>query len=58
MVAVFHLNVIGFVSELTIVRNASFFVEFFFVLSGFVIAYSYGEKINKGEPQNSEKIVR
>lgn len=58
MVAVFHLNVIGFVSELTIVRNASFFVEFFFVLSGFVIAYSYGEKINNNHKLKEFAVKR
>ncbi|CAH7217580.1 Acyltransferase family protein [Vibrio chagasii] len=45
MVAIYHLKVIGVVSELTIVKNSSLFVEFFFVLSGFVIAYSYGDRI-------------
>ncbi len=45
IVAVAHLNVVGVISDLTIVKNAFFFVDFFFVLSGFVIAYSYGDKV-------------
>ncbi|MCL1057882.1 acyltransferase [Shewanella gelidimarina] len=41
MVAVYHLHVVGFITELNFVRNSYLFVEFFFVLSGFVISYSY-----------------
>ncbi|ANU38618.1 acyltransferase family protein [Vibrio scophthalmi] len=46
MVAIFHLNVVGGVSNLAIVKNSPLFVEFFFVLSGFVISYSYGNRIS------------
>lgn len=40
MVAIYHLHVAGIVTELNFVRNSYLFVEFFFVLSGFVISYS------------------
>lgn len=46
MVAVYHLHVSGFITELNFVMNSYLFVEFFFVLSGFVIAYSYTGKLN------------
>lgn len=46
MVAVYHLHVSGIITELNFVRNSYLFVEFFFVLSGFVIASSYIGKIN------------
>ncbi len=43
-VVVYHLHVIGVFSELGFFRNADLFVEFFFVLSGFVLAHTYGAK--------------
>lgn len=46
MVAIYHLKVVGVISELTIVKNSGLFVEFFFILSGFVITHSYGNRIN------------
>lgn len=48
MVALFHLRVQSHVSELGLVRNAYLFVDFFFVLSGFVIAAGYGERLAGG----------
>lgn len=45
MVAIYHLHVNGVITELNFVRNSYLFVEFFFVLSGFVIAYNYSKKI-------------
>jgi len=41
-VALYHLHVHQSVTELAFFRNAEFFVDFFFVLSGFVLAHSYG----------------
>tara|TARA_R110002111_G_scaffold186906_9_gene252646 strand:- start:509 stop:1126 length:618 start_codon:yes stop_codon:yes gene_type:complete len=43
-VVVFHMNFIGSITELSFFRGSSIFVEFFFVLSGFVLAHSYGFK--------------
>lgn len=40
-VVLYHLRVSGSVTELTIFRNSYLFVEFFFVLSGFVLSYAY-----------------
>lgn len=43
-VVVFHLHVANSVTELQFFRNAEIFVEFFFVLSGFVLAHAYGSQ--------------
>lgn len=43
-VVVFHMHFIGSITELDFFRGSSIFVEFFFVLSGFVLAHGYGFK--------------
>ncbi|MGH8669260.1 MAG: acyltransferase family protein [Burkholderiales bacterium] len=48
MVALFHVNAYSHVAELQLVRNAYLFVDFFFVLSGFVIAATYAERLAGG----------
>jgi peptidoglycan/LPS O-acetylase OafA/YrhL len=48
LVAAHHLEVHGFLYWQPVVRNAWLFVDFFFVLSGFVIAHAYGEKLTDG----------
>lgn len=48
LVALERLQAHGFFYSLPIVRNSYLFVDFFFVLSGFVIAHAYGEKIADG----------
>ncbi|MGL1958244.1 MAG: acyltransferase [Colwellia sp.] len=45
-VVVFHMRLIGAVTELDFFRGSELFVEFFFVLSGFVLAHGYGFKKN------------
>jgi len=45
MVALMHINSISHISESTLVRQSWLFVDFFFVLSGFVIAHGYLGKI-------------
>jgi len=40
-VVFYHLHVAGSVTELAFFRGSSVFVEFFFVLSGFVLAHGY-----------------
>ena len=40
-VVVFHLSIVGAISEWEFFRHSHLFVPFFFVLSGFVIAYVY-----------------
>jgi hypothetical protein len=46
MVALFHLNLLSAIYSLDLVRNAYLFVDFFFVLSGFVITHTYGERMD------------
>lgn len=48
LVAAHHLEVRGFLYWQPLVRNAWLFVDFFFVLSGFVIAHAYGENLSRG----------
>ncbi|HWD49216.1 MAG TPA: acyltransferase [Rhizomicrobium sp.] len=48
LVALHHLNANGHFYTWPLVRNAWLFVDFFFVLSGFVIAYAYGERLRDG----------
>lgn len=45
LVALHHLNANGHFYTWPLVRNAWLFVDFFFVLSGFVIAYAYGKRL-------------
>lgn len=45
LVAMFHLNVLSTLYSLDFIRNAYLFVDFFFVLSGFVITHSYGDRL-------------
>ncbi|EJL6506882.1 acyltransferase [Vibrio cholerae] len=45
-VVVFHMHLVDSVTELEFFRASSIFVEFFFVLSGFVLVHGYAFKIN------------
>jgi hypothetical protein len=49
LVAIFHLNILSAIYSLDFVRNAYLFVDFFFVLSGFVITHSYGNRLGNLE---------
>lgn len=48
MVALFHFNVFSHVQSARIIQNAYLFVDFFFVLSGFVIAANYQARLMQG----------
>lgn len=43
-----HFDANGYISQLPFLRNAFLFVDFFFVLSGFVIGSSYGARLTAG----------
>src|SRR5579862_6600339 len=45
MVALMHVNSLNHISQATIVQQSWLFVDFFFVLSGFVIAFTYLDRI-------------
>ena len=48
LVALFHLNAYGHFYFIPLVRSSYLFVDFFFVLSGFVISYTYLSRLNAG----------
>jgi peptidoglycan/LPS O-acetylase OafA/YrhL len=58
LVALFHLNLYSVVYSLDFIRNAYLFVDFFFVLSGFVITYSYADRLRTLEDLSSFAIRR
>ncbi len=45
-VAIFHAHALHTFTELRFFRNADYFVNFFFVLSGFVLCHSYGGRLS------------
>lgn len=48
MIVVYHMPTSGWIWTLSIVRNGFLAVTFFFVLSGFVIGTTYGERLGRG----------
>lgn len=58
LVALFHLHTTGTMTNLKLVTNGWIFVDFFFVLSGFVIAASYGERLRAGFPVREFMVLR
>jgi hypothetical protein len=55
LVAIFHLNILSAIYGLDFIRNAYLFVDFFFVLSGFVITHSYADRL--GTPEGVATFV-
>ncbi len=49
MVALFHFQANSHIAHTLIVRNSWLFVDFFFVLSGFVITASYRDRLTSGQ---------
>jgi peptidoglycan/LPS O-acetylase OafA/YrhL len=43
-VVIHHMHYVGSISELSFFKHSSLFVEFFFILSGFVLAHAYAYK--------------
>lgn len=43
-VVIFHMHFIDSITELSFFRGSAIFVEFFFILSGFVLAHGYGSR--------------
>lgn len=46
LVAVFHCRTSGYLDGLSLVRNSYLFVDFFFVLSGFVVSHAYLHRLD------------
>ncbi|MGL4996468.1 MAG: acyltransferase family protein [Deefgea sp.] len=57
-VVVFHLHLLQGFSEWDFFRSAGLMVEFFFTLSGFVLAYRYGEEPVDGDGFHRYMIAR
>ena len=49
LVALFHVPIIGVMRQVTLVSNGYLFVDFFFVLSGFVIATVYERRLGDAD---------
>src|SRR5258708_35067428 len=48
LVALFHLDAYSHLYEVPFLRNSWLFVDFFFVLSGFIIAANYRQRLSEG----------
>jgi len=57
-VVLFHANFASHLYGLPLIRNSYLSVDFFFVLSGFVIACAYGEQLTTGNDMRSFLIKR
>ena len=58
LVAVFHFHAYGFLYTSPFLRNFYLFVDFFFVLSGFVIAWNYADKLTSVQALKGFMILR
>jgi hypothetical protein len=58
LVAAHHIEAHGWLYWQPLIRNAWLFVDFFFVLSGFVIAHAYGDKLEVASEIRSFVIRR
>ena len=57
-VVLHHLPAANGLAALPLAQTGSLFVDFFFVLSGFVIACSYGDKLAAGFPLSKFAVLR
>src|SRR4051812_13418414 len=58
LVALFHLDAYSHLYDLPFLRNAWLFVDFFFVLSGFIIAATYQRRLLEGYSMGRFLVLR
>ncbi len=58
MIVLFHLHSTGGITNSGLVRNSWMFVDFFFVLSGFVISCGYLDRLRAGYPIRKFMLLR
>ena len=58
IVAIYHFSTTSLLFNVPFIENGYLFVDFFFVLSGFVIASSYGERLRSGFPISRFMFLR
>ncbi|WP_277969329.1 acyltransferase family protein [Sphingomonas echinoides] len=58
VIVFYHLNTQGMLTNSGFVQNGFLFVDFFFVLSGFVIAASYGGRLSRGYSPTAFMLLR
>lgn len=57
-VVIYHAHALNSFTELRLFRNAHHFVEFFFVLSGFVLSHSYLNRLNSWQQFGQFAVAR
>lgn len=57
-VVMYHAHAVNTFTELRFFRNANYFVDFFFVLSGFVVCFSYGLRLNTWQQVRNFAVTR
>ena len=57
-VVIYHAHAVNTFTELRFFRNADYFVDFFFVLSGFVVCFSYGLRLNSWRQVRDFAVTR
>lgn len=57
-IILFHAQVASHVRDASLVRAGEMFVDFFFVLSGFVIAHAYSERLTRGSDFGRFMVLR
>lgn len=58
MVVLFHCEILSHLNGFTLVRRGEVFVDFFFVLSGFVIASAYADRLDDGRALARFAVLR